>query len=181
MRYSRASFLLIGANSRGARRRRAFFLGLVTGDRLRSFGGIFGRDAFAFLTRFRADDTPAAAGYSILWGMSFSFLLWLAGEPVEIRRNVMSRTLRWECWDMGPRATCGNWSFYLSSFRPPGPVGFGARSPPPPGPRVFFRGKKKSRQRHSYARPSSFSLSRRNSSLGGARRQGIVGGWGFAK
>src|SRR5882724_9616715 len=83
---SRTSFLLIGAivGALGAAAA-LFFLGLVPGIAV-VFGGIFG-GCFALLTRFRAT-TPGAG---LLWGLSFSLLLWLAG-PAGIPTKLMSNT-----------------------------------------------------------------------------------------
>src|SRR5438552_18027693 len=80
---SRASFLLIGVIVGALGAAALFFLGLVPGIAV-VFGGIFG-GCFALLTRFRA--TTPGAGF--LWGLSFSFLLWLAG-PAGILPNFLS-------------------------------------------------------------------------------------------
>src|SRR5207237_10062486 len=80
---SRASFLLIGVIVGALGAAALFFLGLARGIGV-VFGGIFG-GCFALLTRFRA--TTSGAG--LLWGLSFSFLLWLAG-PAGILPKFMS-------------------------------------------------------------------------------------------
>ena len=98
---SRASFLLIGVIVGALGAAALFFLGLVPGIAV-VFGGIFG-GCFALLTRFRAT-TPGAG---LLWGLSFSFLLW-PPDPLESCRNLC-RTLRWECWTW-PARTLPNWS-----------------------------------------------------------------------
>ena len=82
---SRASFLLIGVIVGALGATALFFLGQAPGIGV-VFGGIFG-GCFALLTRFRAT-TPGAG---LLWGLSFSFLLWLAG-PAGILPKFMSNT-----------------------------------------------------------------------------------------
>src|SRR5438046_3615596 len=73
---SRASFLLIGAIVGALGAAALFFLGLVPGIGV-VLGGILA-GWFALLTRFRGT-TPGAG---VLWGLSFSLLLWLAGLAV---------------------------------------------------------------------------------------------------
>src|SRR2546430_9448654 len=82
---ARASFLLIGVIVGALGATALFFLGLAPGIGV-VFGAIFG-GCFALLARFRAT-TPGAG---LLWGLSFSFLLWLAG-PAGILPKFMSNT-----------------------------------------------------------------------------------------
>src|SRR5437867_11512965 len=127
-----------------------FFLGLVPGIAV-VFGGIFG-GCFALLTRFRAT-TPGAG---LLWGLSFSFLLWLAG-PAGILPKFMSNT------SMGmlgmARAHFAELVGYLLVFGAPLGLLLGA-----------FSAKKAA----AYSNARSFSLSR---ALVAGGLAGIVGGW----
>ncbi len=151
---SRASFLLIGAIVGALGAAALFFLGLVPGIGV-VFGGIFG-GCFALLTRFRAT-TPGAG---LLWGLSFSFLLWLAG-PAGILPKFMSNTSM-GMLDMA-RAHFAELVGYLLLFGAPLGLVLGA-----------FSAKKTAA--HSNARP--FSLSR---ALVAGGLAGIVGGWAFGQ
>jgi len=151
---SRASFLFIGAIVGALGAAALFFLGLVPEIGV-VFGGIFG-GCFALLTRFRAT-TPGAG---LLWGLSFSFLLWLAG-PAGILPKFMSNT------SMGmlamARAHFAELVGYLLLFGAPLGLVLGAFSAKKPAA-------------HSNARP--FSLSR---ALVAGGLAGIVGGWAFGQ
>ncbi len=151
---SRASFLLIGAIVGALGAAALFFLGLLPGIGV-VFGGIFG-GCFALLTRFRAT-TPGAG---LLWGLSFSFLLWLAG-PAGILPKLMWNTSM-GMLDMA-RAHFAELVGYLLLFGAPLGLVLGAFSTKKPAA-------------HSDARP--FSLSRALAAGGVA---GIVGGWAFGQ
>jgi hypothetical protein len=151
---SRASFLFIGAIVGVLGAAALFFLGLVPGIGV-VFGGIFG-GCFALLTRFRAT-TPGAG---LLWGLSFSFLLWLAG-PAGILPKFMSNTSM-GMLDMA-RAHFAELVGYLLLFGAPLGLVLGAFSTKKPAA-------------HPNARP--FSLSR---ALVAGGLAGIVGGWAFGQ
>jgi hypothetical protein len=151
---SRASFLFIGAIVGALGAAALFFLGLVPEIGV-VFGGIFG-GCFALLTRFRAT-TPGAG---LLWGLSFSFLLWLAG-PAGILPKFMSNTSM-GMLDMA-RAHFAELVGYLLLFGAPLGLVLGAFSAKKPAA-------------HSNARP--FSLSR---ALVAGGLAGIVGGWAFGQ
>jgi uncharacterized membrane protein YagU involved in acid resistance len=151
---SRASFLLIGAIVGALGAAALFLLGLAPMMGV-IFGGILG-GCFAFLTRFRA--TTAGAG--LLWGLSFSFLLWLAG-PAGILSKITSNTSI-GMLDMA-RAHFAELIGYLLLFGAPLGLVLGAFSARKPA-----------------ARPNAqpFSLSR---ALVAGGLAGIVGGWAFGQ
>jgi hypothetical protein len=151
---SRASFLLIGAIVGALGVAALSFLGLAPVIGV-LFGGILGW-CFALLVRFRAT-TPGAG---LLWGLSFSFLLWLAG-PAGILPKFMVNT------SMGmldiARAHFPELVGYLLVFGAPLGLVLGAFGASKPA-----------------ARPNAqlFSLPR---ALVAGGLAGIVGGWAFGQ
>jgi uncharacterized membrane protein YagU involved in acid resistance len=151
---SRASFLLIGAIVGALGAAALSFLGLAPVIGV-LFGGILGW-CFALLMRFRAT-TPGAG---LLWGLSFSFLLWLAGPAGILPKFIVNTSMG--MLDIA-RAHFPELVGYLLVFGAPLGLVLGAFSASKPA-----------------ARPNAqlFSLPR---ALVAGGLAGIVGGWAFGQ